>query len=156
MDSKTVLIVVLVVLVAYLILKGRARGFSRDIAKDWLLCIISALLLAAAGVGFFGLAEYKQINGPRMLLAICSVFVFGLLARRFWQFRRRWGFWAEFSVLLLASLAILSQSPSDVVANIAGNFLAIVLVMMAEMFVGHVLLGIFFRPDRRTPEQPQP
>jgi hypothetical protein len=64
------------------------------------------MIAAFAGSYFYaaskGIEEHTIVKWMSILLA--AVFVFGYAVKKFWDFRRKWTFWAGLGVSLLVTL----------------------------------------------------
>jgi hypothetical protein len=143
------------ILVLFLALLGicawriRAQGLSWATAKRWLFYIPVALLLVATSVGFYVYADYRGVPDliavKWMNIVTTAVFVFGVTVKKFWQHSKRWTFWAELCVLLLAHFIILERLQWTK----GGYFWLILVIGIPEMAVVFYLLSLMFDPKVR-------
>ena len=81
--------------------------------RTWLLYPLLAILVSACGVGAFLYAANKGIDDYTtvrwMNIAITTALVFGYAVKKFWLFRKKWGFWAELTILAVAHCVLLSR-----------------------------------------------
>src|SRR5208282_1329488 len=110
------LVFILVLMVAFLVyfIRRMVTGRSSQTStKDWLLYFLIAPLMIAAFLGFFFYADSKgiaeEVRLKWMNIFITAAFVFGYTVKKFWQYRRRWTFWAELGVLVVAHFLALQR-----------------------------------------------
>jgi len=109
MQMDSVLVFILAMMVAFLIyfIRKMVTGRSSETTtKDWLLYFLIAPLMIAAFLGSFFYADSKgieeEVTVKWMNIFITAVFVFGYAAKKFWQYHRRWTFWVELGLLVVA------------------------------------------------------
>jgi hypothetical protein len=147
MSSGVVFILVLMVgFLVYFIYKMVTGRSSQTNAKDWLLYFLIAPLMIAAFLGFFFYADRKGIHEEVSLkwmnIFITATFVFGYTVKEFWQYRRRWTFWAELGVLVVAHFVVLQRLHWEK----ASYFWLILAVGIPEMVAVLFLMGLMFEP----------
>jgi hypothetical protein len=146
-----VLVPTVVVLLGRKLVTGRPTGTH---GRDWLLSLLIAPLMIAAFAGFYfyaasqGIEEHTIVKWMNILLA--AVFVFGYAVKKFWNFRRKWTFWAGLGVLIVGHFALLSRLRWER----ASYFWLIVVVGLPELILVFFLLGLMFkRKQPRTAEE---
>jgi hypothetical protein len=146
------LIFILALMVAFLVyfIRRMVTGRSRQTAtKDWLLYFLIAPLMIAAFMGCFFYAERKGIDEETtvkwMNISLTAVFVFGYAVKKFWNSRRKWIFWAELGVLIVAHFMLLSRLHWQQ----ASFFWLMVVVGIPEMAFVFFLIGLMFKPNQR-------
>jgi hypothetical protein len=110
------------------------------------------MIAAFAGSYFYaaskGIEEHIIVKWMNILLA--AVFVFGYAVKKFWDFRRKWTFWAGLGVLIVGHFALLSRLRWEQ----ASYFWLIVVVGLPELALVFFLLGLAFkRRQPRTAEE---
>ncbi len=130
---------------------GRSVGTH---GRDWLLSLLIAPLMIAAFAGSYfyaaskGIEEHAIVKWMNIFLA--AVFVFGYALKKFWDFRRKWTFWAGLGVLIVGHFALLSRLRWEQ----ASYFRLIVVVGLPELVLVFFLLGLTFkRKQPRTAEE---
>src|SRR5258708_14022022 len=116
MQMDSVLVFILAMMVPFLIcfIQKMVTGHSCETTpKDWLLYFLIAPLMIAAFLGSFFYADSKgideEVTVKWMNIFITAVFVFGYPAKKFWQYHRRWTFWVELSLLVVAHFIALQK-----------------------------------------------
>lgn len=143
------LVFVLVLMVAFLVyfvrrmVTGRS---SQTSTKDWLLYFLIAPLMISAFLGVFFYADSKgvanEIIFKWMNIFFTAVLAFGIVVKKFWQYRKRWIFWAELSVLFLAHFIILQRLRWQ-----EANYVWLMLVVgIPETVALFVLISLMFEP----------
>jgi hypothetical protein len=103
-------------------------------------------MISVFGACFFyamskGMGDELFVKWMNILLT--AAFVFGYAVREFWQFRKRWAFWGELGVLIVAHFTILQRLHWEQ----ASYFWLMVVVGIPEMIVVFFLLGMVFKPN---------
>jgi hypothetical protein len=151
MNILTGILVLFLALIGYCGWRIRAQGLSRATAKRWFLYIPIALLLISVFSGFYVYADYRGISDELavkwMNIFTTALFVFGYAVKRYWQYRKRWTFWAELCVLLFAHFAILQRLQWQK----GGYFWLLLVVGIPEMFVVFLLLNLMFDSKSDSP-----
>jgi hypothetical protein len=123
------------------------RGLSWATARRWLLYIAVALFLIGLLLGFFFYMKYRGISDELVVkwmnISLTASLVFGYSAKKFWQYRRRWTFWAELGVLVVAHFALLGRLEWQQ----AKYFSLPILIGFPEAIVVYFLLGLMFEPN---------
>ena len=146
-----VLVPTVLVLLGRKLVTGRPAGTH---GRDWLLSLLIAPLMIAAFAGYYFYAASKGINEHTIVkwmnILIAAVFVFGYAVKKFWDFRRKWTFWAGLGVLIAGHFALLSRLRWEQ----ASYFWLVVVVGVPELALVFFLLGLTFKPkQRRTAEE---
>jgi len=146
-----VLVPSVLVLLVRKFVTGRSVGTR---GRDWLLSLLIAPLMIAAFAGSYfyaaskGIEEHTIVKWMNIFLA--AVFVFGYAVKKFWDFRRKWTFWAGLGVLIVGHFALLSRLRWEQ----ASYFWLIVVVGLPELALVFFLLGLTFkRKQPRTAEE---
>jgi len=148
MSSGQVFILVLMVaFLVYFIRRMVTGRSSQTSTKDWLRYFLIAPLMIAAFLGFFFYADsrgiHEEVSIKWMNISITAAFVFGYSAKEFWQYRRRWTFWVELGVLVVAHFSLLGRLEWE-----KANYFSLPIVIgVPEAVVVYFLLGLMFEPD---------
>jgi hypothetical protein len=145
------LLVFFLALIGFCVWRISSQGFSLATAKRWLLYIFTALLIIGC---FWTCYFYAMSRGfgddlfvKWMNIVLTAAFVFGNAVKKFWQFRRRWAFWAEIGVLIVAHFAVLQRLHWET----ASYFWLIVVIGLPELAVVFYLFGLMFIVKRESP-----
>jgi len=149
MQMDSVLVFILAMMVAFLIyfIRKMVTGRSSETTtKDWLLYFLIAPLMIAAFLGSFFYADSKgideEVTVKWMNIFITAVFVFGYAAKKFWQYHRRWTFWVELGLLVVAHFIALQKLHWQK----ASYFWLMVVVGLPEMAAVFFLMSLMFGP----------
>jgi hypothetical protein len=133
------------------VLLGRNLITRRPIATNvsaWLLYVLAGALLVLVPASFYFYAKHKGVGEYTTIkwvnIAFAAVFVFGNALRKFWHFRKRWAFWAELSVLIVAHFFLLSRLRWAQ----ASYFWIILVIGLPELAVVFFLLRLGFNPKQ--------
>ena len=148
MDSGLIFVLALLVAFLFYFVRKMVTGRSHQTTtKDWLLYFLIAPLMIAAFMGSFFYAEHKGIDEETtvkwMNILLTALFVFGYAVKKFWNSHRKWTFWAELGVLIIAHFMLLSR----LLWEQASYFWLVVVVGIPELAVVFFLLGIMFGPN---------
>ncbi len=148
MSSGQVFILVLMVAFLLYFIRRMVTGRSSQTStKDWLLYFLIAPLMIAAFLGVFFYADsigiHEEVSVKWMNISITAAFVFGYSAKEFWQYCRRWTFWVELGVLVVAHFALLGRLEWEK----ANYFWLPIVIGVPEAVVVYFLLGLMFEPD---------
>jgi hypothetical protein len=150
MDIMIGFMVVIFSLIGFCVWRIRRQGFSWATARRWLLYIFMALLM----IGVFGACFfYVMSKGTSdelfvkwMSIILTAAFVFGYTVKEFWRLRKRWTFWVELGVLVVAHFIVLQRLHWET----ASYFWLIVVIGIPEMVFVFFLMHTMFP----TPESP--
>jgi hypothetical protein len=153
------LVFILALMVAFLVyfIRRMVTGRSSQTStKDWLLYFLIAPLMIAAFLGLFFYAESKgiaeEVSVKWMNIFVTAAFVFGYTVKKFWQYRRRWTFWAELGVLVAAHFVVLQRPHWQK----ASYFWMAIVVGLPEMFAVFFLMGLMFQSKPVPPAEDFP
>lgn len=148
MNFLIALFVFFVALLSFCAWKIWSQGLSWVTTKRWLLYIPVALVMIGTFVGGFFYAMSKEVSEEVVVkwmnILVTAVFVFGYAVREFWQLRKKWTFWCELAVLLLAHFTILQRLRWQT----ASYFWLLIVVGIPEMALVFFLL-LMFQPNTR-------
>jgi hypothetical protein len=150
------LLVFFLALLGFCVWRIRAQGLSLATAKRWLLNILMALLM----IGFFGACFFYAMSagiGDELFIKWMNIIltagvVFGYAVKEFWRFRKRWAFWVELGVLLVAHFIVLQRLHWQT----ASYFWLMIVVGIPEIFAVFVLMGLKFGPSAGPPSEDFP
>ncbi len=156
MDFLIGLLVFFIALLGFCVWRIRAQGLSLATAKRWLLNIFAALLVIGVFGACFFYAMSKGIGDELVVkwmnIILTAALVFGYAVKEFWRFRKKWAFWSELGVLLVAHFVVLQRLHW----KMASYFWLMVVIGIPEMFVVFVLIGLMFDPKAGPPSEDLP
>jgi len=153
MDFLIGLLVFFFCLLGFCVWRIRRQGFSWATAKRWLLYIPLALVMIVVFGGALFYAMNKGMDDGlivKWMNMLCTAaFVFGFAIKEFWRYRKRWTFWAELGVLVVAHFAALQRLHWEK----ASYFWLMLVVGIPEMVSVFFLLGLMFQPSESPPSE---
>jgi hypothetical protein len=147
---KTIIemVATVVVLLGWCAWRIQAQGLSWATARRWSFYIPISLLAIGVFLGFFFYAAHigisDELTAKWVNVFMTALFVFGFAIKKFWQYRRRWTFWAELSVLVVAHFIFLQRLNWQK----ESYFWLAIVIGIPEMFITFILLALMFKPER--------
>jgi hypothetical protein len=146
MNPATISILVLMVtLLVYFVWRMATGRSSQTSTKDWLLYLLIAPLMIVAFVGASLYADSKGIKEETIDkwrgIFITALLVFGLTVKKFWEHRKKWIFWAEVGVLIVAHFVALQRLRWEGVEFI-------LVIGIPEMIVLCLIFSLMLKPAR--------